>query len=104
MNIINADEALFKTVENCFPEHLNEISVEISKAISSGKQFVYIDAFGDLDVSKSLNDNVSSNGNCVIDMIERYLLKKGYQVDLFTGTVTGCEQTDVPRSWMLIGW
>jgi len=104
MNIITADEALLKTVENCFPDHINEISVDITKAISSGKRYVYIDEFDNSLTSKSLNNNVAFNDDCVIVMIERYLLKKGYHVDLFTGTVTGCKQPDVSRSWLHISW
>jgi len=104
MNIINADEALLKTVENCCPEQLNEISVEISKAISSGKHFVYIDEFDNSLTSKSLNNNVAFNDDCVINMIERYLSKKGYHVDHFNGTVTGCKQPDVSRSWLHVSW
>ena len=104
MNIITADEALFKTVENCFPEHLFEIFVEISKAISSGKRYVYIDEFDEHLTSKSLSKHITAEDDYAIDMIQTYLSKKGYHVDHFNGTVTGCKQPDVSRSWLYISW
>jgi len=104
MNIITANEAFFKTVESRFPEHLNEISMEISKAITSGKRDVYIDEFGDSLTSKSLRKHITSEDEYAIDMIQTYLLKNGYRVEYFTGTVTGCKQPDVSRSWLHISW
>lgn len=104
MNIITADEAFFKTVESRFPEHLIEISTEISKAITSGKRYVYIDEFGDSLTSKSLSIHMTTENDYAIDMIQTYLSRKGYDVAYFTGTVARCVQPDVSRAWLHISW
>lgn len=110
-----AHEALEETVYKLYKNEIKVLEESIQYAINKGKSFVYFDELMDDNEKRAIAKLLTVDNHARLlkadgysskefDLIRRYLITKGYEIDNFLGRVTGESKGEDARHCLLISW